>query len=167
MKNILFIILIGCIPLALFSQNSTHELVASSGGERSIGSLTVSWSVGEPAIGELRGSDYTLSQGFQQGNVAVLSGLKNHTGSFEINVYPNPVSEKLNIRINSSSLSPVWRIELYSPDGKLFLQTRTTQQETEMDLTNLVAGTYLIRIYNQQGLEKVFNIVKQSSHEKN
>ena len=60
----------------------------------------------------------------------------------KINIYPNPATDFIQIQ-NKANI----RIELFGLNGKQFLNIQTKNNET-LDVSNLVSGTYLLRIQN-------------------
>ncbi|HRG82927.1 MAG TPA: T9SS type A sorting domain-containing protein, partial [Chitinophagaceae bacterium] len=72
-------------------------------------------------------------------------------------LFPNPVTSKLNIRIdNLQGLADIRVFDMY---GKLVRQQRTATVNTEMDLSKLAAGMYFIRVMNG-GKETTLKVVK-------
>ena len=71
-----------------------------------------------------------------------------------LNVYPNPVKEKLSI----SGLEGGEIISFINAGGSLCIQTKATGETEEINISNLPAGTYLVRI-NNGSVEKTVKIV--------
>lgn len=61
-------------------------------------------------------------------------------------IFPNPVTSKVNIRIDN--LQGMADIRVFDMYGKLVRQQRSATVNTEMDLSKLAAGIYLIRVKN-------------------
>jgi carboxypeptidase T len=80
------------------------------------------------------------------------------TEAATVSVFPNPVSDKLNLQINSASSGPV-TIELTSLDGKLLHQESTlVRQGANMCTISMVAYApqlYLVKVRDEKG-----NIIK-------
>lgn len=64
-----------------------------------------------------------------------------------VKIYPNPFQSLLNIEfVSKSNLNA--SINIYDANGKLFL-TKSAQGNTQLDLKQLTAGTYLIKINDE------------------
>lgn len=65
-----------------------------------------------------------------------------------VKVYPNPVQSVLNIELNKSLSNKT--ISIYDIKGKLLI-TKTSDGNTQIDMKQLTAGTYLIKINDASG----------------
>jgi hypothetical protein len=66
-----------------------------------------------------------------------------------VKIYPNPFQSILNIEFNgTSALKKI--INIYDVNGKLLL-TKSTEGNTQIDVKQLTAGTYLIKINDESG----------------
>ena len=70
-----------------------------------------------------------------------------------INIYPNPVSNQMDITINGLNL---YALKLYSIQGKLVIRKRLNGQEsTSLDVNNVKAGIYFLEVNDS----KIFQII--------
>ncbi|TLV03106.1 FG-GAP-like repeat-containing protein [Dyadobacter luticola] len=70
-------------------------------------------------------------------------------------IYPNPVSDRLTVR--SSESSPVANLQLFSALGR---EVRSSQAgETEMSVTDLVGGTYILVVSHMDGTQSSHKIL--------
>ena len=79
-----------------------------------------------------------------------------------VNIYPNPVSEVLNIKWNTATDTDL-TIELLTVTGQRLL-TKTVQGNdfsAEMNVEDVQAGVYLLRVKMSDGEEEVFRVVKR------
>ena len=76
-----------------------------------------------------------------------------------IEVFPNPTSNKLQIRL--SGISGKTLIELFDMTGKQVSTTRIAANNAVIDLSKLAKGLYLIRITNQEAIIHQSKIIKQ------
>jgi hypothetical protein len=79
----------------------------------------------------------------------------------DFTVYPNPATDKITVRTNSSN--PVTSLSLQTISGKIIWQQTYSQQilgEIQVDLGTLPSGIYLLRI-DSQGIPVVKKVVKQ------
>lgn len=89
-------------------------------------------------------------------NITGSSDLK--TPSFEIKVYPNPVTDYLHYRTESS-----WRyltVEILSPDGTPVTQYELLEKNI-IDVRNLSSGFYFVKFKSNYQVSKIFKFVKQ------
>jgi len=81
-----------------------------------------------------------------------ITGL-NLVGYNNVKLYPNPVKDVLHI----AAKSPITKVELYTLDGKMRLQENSFEEE--MNVSTLVAGVYMVKVYMAQGVS-VVRIIK-------
>jgi len=74
-------------------------------------------------------------------------------------VFPNPASQKLNILFPDYDHA-VYNIELFSLDGRKHLEQYLNSSKTELDITNLSSGIYILKIKGDQSSE-VIKIFKE------
>ena len=79
--------------------------------------------------------------------------------SSNFSVYPNPVTDILNITTNYQEVSS---IQLFAIEGGLVktIQTNKGESTTKIDTSNLPNGMYFISLSNNQG-NKTVKFVKQ------
>jgi len=70
-------------------------------------------------------------------------------------IFPNPVQDKLSIRINETST-----VKIYSIIGKL-IDTFQLKNSTEIDVSTYKKGVYILEISNQQNLKKTLKFIKE------
>ncbi|UPQ79368.1 choice-of-anchor J domain-containing protein [Flavobacterium azooxidireducens] len=82
------------------------------------------------------------------------------TGSFDnagFKYYPNPVKDVLNL----SYISNISSVSVVNLLGQQVLTKNVNANESQLDLSTLTAGTYLVKITTEDNLEKTIKIVKQ------
>lgn len=67
------------------------------------------------------------------------------TNNLELNLYPNPASNKLNIRLNEVEN---YTIAIMDIQGKVFKVLKTSQLQVEVDVHDLANGIYFVRLTN-------------------
>jgi hypothetical protein len=80
-------------------------------------------------------------------------------GLHEVLVFPNPGNNYLKVRIAVQVKQCT--IELYDMNGKRLLSEQIQGQWGEMNTSSLIPGTYIYRIYNDEGLFESGKWVKQ------
>ncbi len=78
-----------------------------------------------------------------------------------VNIYPNPVSNILNLQINSAEVQST-QIKITDMAGRIyftsFIQLHSGQQTYKIDLSNFAAGTYSIQLLSEKiVLNKMFS----------
>ncbi len=75
----------------------------------------------------------------------------------KINIFPNPVSDRLNVGNNSSySL-----IEIYDMQGRLFISSKLTEGNNQFIVTSLSAGVYVCRLTGLGLNSRYLRMIKQ------
>ena len=64
-----------------------------------------------------------------------------------ISVYPNPAPEKINVSISSLEVGETADIYLSDEQGKILLSKKQNSTLAEVDLSNLKAGIYYLRVF--------------------
>jgi hypothetical protein len=140
---------------------NAQEVISSAGTQAAGTTVSLAWTVGEPVIGTVSNGSYTLTQGFHQPRIsssavddAVIPGLS-------LDVYPNPSTDELNLRINEGDLSQ-FQYSLITLEGKTLLLKKISKNLTRIDMNTYAAGSYLLKIIAKNGKPvKAFKIVKQ------
>ncbi|MEP7317697.1 MAG: reprolysin-like metallopeptidase [Panacibacter sp.] len=76
-----------------------------------------------------------------------------------LSVYPNPAHSKINI--NLTGYKGVSEIKLYDVNGKQVAVFRTSQMNSEMDISKLTTGVYLLKITTSNGEVLSSKVIKQ------
>lgn len=71
----------------------------------------------------------------------------NQLSLIPVNIYPNPVSNTLKLEIAGNQK---FELEIYSSNGQLIEKLPIINTKSEIDLTTLRSGIYVIRIYNTE-----------------
>ncbi len=77
----------------------------------------------------------------------------------EINVYPNPANEYLTIQLLNNSLPN--EIEIADAVGRVVMKTENRKLSIQINIKNLAAGLYFVKVYLQDGEIQVRKFVKQ------
>jgi extracellular elastinolytic metalloproteinase len=75
-----------------------------------------------------------------------------------VQVFPNPVSESVTISVQD--LQGLADIRLFDIYGRMVVQKRSNQSATQIDLSALTAGVYMVKVKND-GKESNFKIIKE------
>jgi hypothetical protein len=145
MKNLIFSFVI-CFVSALNAQQISKSSIDSGGANVSAGGIQMIYTLGEAHVQEISIGNIQVSEGF------INPALFNNTLSIaeisdldsQIVVYPNPTAAK--VTVNTSLTITV--LLLYDINGKELFRV---SNKTQMDLSTLSNGTYLLRIISDKG----------------
>ena len=137
----------------------SQEVIASSAGYSETASLSLSWTIGENFTETFSNNDIILTQGFNQGNIIITDISEMVFPEITIAVYPNPVKEYINIRMDTKSTDNL-KAEIFSMSGMKLLSESINSNNTGIDIQRLPASDYILRLSNSDQVLKSFKIVK-------
>jgi len=141
--------------LTLSAQTVSRQVIGTTGGTTTAGTLKISSTAGEAITQTVVAGTLTLTQGFQQPDAGLASSVDQPAIEIGYEVYPNPTQDFWNIRLTSPSAQVV-DLRLTDMQGRtlpgysarvnlLAAQTRT------WDVSQLAAGTYLLQVMSVDG----------------
>jgi hypothetical protein len=139
---------------------SAQQVVAPAGHFHENTHGSVCWTLGETIIHAFAGSQYQITQGFQQGIVSVSTYAGNLLPGIEITAYPNPTRDLVIISIQKPTDNQLV-YELFGINGNVLKRDILEIPETKIGFDHLLPGTYFIRIIQDIHLIKTFKIIKQ------
>lgn len=90
-------------------------------------------------------------------------GLPPASGELQVLIYPNPVSSKINLQINSGT-TLIERFQLYNLNGMLVRDRQLIilegEQTIKIDVADLPKGIYLYNLYSKNGLHQKGKLMK-------
>ncbi len=138
-----------------------QEIVASSGGSGSVDGVFVDWTLGEPVIETLTGSNNTVTQGMHQPLLLTTYVENLMIPGFEINVYPNPASTLLTIEVIKKR-DELLHCEISDISGRKMMLTEIPSNIKKIDMSDYAAGTYFLRLFIPNSVhKKVCKIIKK------
>ncbi|WCO02485.1 S8 family serine peptidase [Psychroserpens ponticola] len=154
--------------------NSSNEIISNSGTSFSspimAGGIASLWQALPDATNEeikqyVRMSasqyntpDFFLGFGIPNLELALDIGLSLSEEEFvRFKVFPNPVSNSLNVQIPTSS-EPT-NLKIYTMLGKLVLEKNITKSESILDLSSMASGVYMMSFESNIG-SKTFKLIK-------
>ena len=143
-----------------YGQSASPFVIASDGDYINAGSFLLDYTVGETVIETLTGDSLTLTQGFHQPNLMLITS-SDELRELTVKVYPNRTAGLL--QIQTASETPSLRWQLSNANGQVLLQskTATTSPSETLDLANFPAGTYWLSFRNTENhVLKSFQIIK-------
>ncbi len=128
------------------AQSIAPRVIASAGGENTVGGVHVAWTIGEIAVRTLHQDDVYLTQGFHQPPVGT-TGVPHSVITLEgVTVFPNPVRNELQVRVLESSGTV--RVEIVDLIGRKVSAASNTPGSDllHIDMSDMASGTYLVRV---------------------
>lgn len=162
MNNKTLIIYMVFLLCSGFSEGYAQEVILATGGELSGSGGKVSYAVGQIAQNTLTGPNGAVLPGIAQPyEIYIISGIDGSELDLEFNVYPNPITNFLNLEIGGKGNGKL-HYQLYSLQGVLLesgpLKGSGTSNYIKMG--DLTASTYFLKIINNKQLVKTLKIIK-------
>jgi hypothetical protein len=143
-----------------------QEVIPAIGGNASGSGGTVSYSVGQVVFTTNTGTNGSVAQGVQQPyEISVLTGTEEAVGiNLSVSTYPNPTSDFLTLSVfDSTPLSfQSMSYQLCDMNGKLLKSEKISDNQTSIDMSNLVPATYLVKVIHGNKEVKTFKIIKSN-----
>ena len=157
MKRAFFIVATLFFACSAFCQKS---IVATGGSATSLAGTKISYSVGQVAMGTAQTTNFSVNEGVQQPiAVSELSIEEAMRLAVELNVYPNPSSNTLNIARTDDVTSKL-DYQLITSDGVVVLSGVLEGQTTAVSLQSLPAAVYLLRVTDGKQ-QRAYRIIKK------
>jgi hypothetical protein len=136
-----------------------QEVIASAGGYNTSGGLSISWTLGEVIIPTFKNGDLVLTHGFQQKLIITVIE-ENLDILIDVKVFPNPASEVVYIRFESTVNGEI-DVNILDSQGKLVKTDKieSTMTEKQINLQEMPAGIYYLRLTKGK-LLNVYKVVK-------
>lgn len=131
------------------AQSVSPEVLATAGAHFAIPSIQISWTLGEPITETLTNSSGTLTQGFQQSNIAVV-GISDYDFSYSVQAFPNPTIDV--VRIELSENVSEGSLSIVDPTGKTIFVKDITESEFMLDFAPYTQGTYFLNLMDENGM---------------
>ena len=146
--------------IRLYSSNGTTQLAISQNGSTTSETITRTYTAG---------TYYVRVYGYNNANNATSCyTLRVATGTAtrqedllvdnKISVFPNPVTRSVNVRI--PAVQGMADIKVFDMYGKMVIQKTSGQVNTQLDVSTLPAGIYMVKVMND-GKESTMKIVKE------
>lgn len=157
-KNIvgLFFLLL----LRVFSVSSQVS-VNSGTGNLSNDSIVFQYTMGEVIHHTASDSEWTVIAGIQQGyEILAYSALENISLDVNVQLYPNPAVEYLELYFGESS-QPQYTGVFFDNKGQVIRQVAIEAPKSRLAIGDLVAGTYILQIKTGNTVVKMFKVIKK------
>lgn len=146
-----------------YGQVLERQVIGSSGTSMSNANTSINFTIGEAVVGVIASSNNELSQGFWHASaIMTLSNEDFATTEITVQLFPNPVSEYLNVNFIEGATSN-YTMEFYDVTGKKQLNASMLEGENQkrIDLQQLARGVYLLSITQiNTNNTKTYRIIK-------
>lgn len=162
-KTRVFILMLLFSGTSCLAQQLTNQVLLPCAGLATAGVLNYSHSLGETAVELFTGSDYILTQGFQQPGFKIVdAAVPDGTG---VEVYPNPATDFVNVKLFGDKARKL-RIEVITFNGSItstmtldFLSKYYIIQQLEF--SDIKPGFYFVRVSSDDHvINRIFKIEK-------
>lgn len=146
------------ISLLLISCSIAHsqEVVSTAGESYTNASGRIDFTIGEVIISTETNGAFDLTQGFHQTNFK-LAELDDHSNGNLISIFPNPAEDILTVQIGA--LQNV-HYDLFDISGKLVERSKLNSEIPTINVNQLTAGTYLLRLSDDHQNIKTLMFIK-------
>ncbi|KAF2082197.1 T9SS type A sorting domain-containing protein [Flavobacterium sharifuzzamanii] len=153
------------LVLASFSfvtHSYAQESIVVTGGKGTGSGGAASYSVGQIADIQLKGSGGSAQQGIQQAyEIATLSNDKFDEISLVMTAFPNPVVDELNLIVINNKFENL-SYNLFDINGRILSKVlHITSSETKVSMQGLTQGVYFLAVHNNSKTIKTFKIIKK------
>lgn len=141
-------------PLLAKAQSAT----VSAGADASSASGSISYSVGQIAIGQAENSVGSINEGVQQPYEFFTIHIDEALQSLGISLFPNPTLSEVVIQLSSAE-QPL-KASFFALDGSLVEEVRLNALQTKVNVDRWAASTYLLKISDQRGNSGTYKLIK-------
>jgi hypothetical protein len=150
-----FLIILGMLSGHLRAQ----QAVLTSGNFHTSTAGSISWSLGDLAIKTLKNDSLILTQGFQQSYLVLVNVDDYAAGYMQIDVFPNPTRDLLNIRVNDQMFENA-SYKLYNLSGQLLEHANLGKYDNEISFSNYDPGVYFLKITIGSNNVRTIKVIK-------
>jgi hypothetical protein len=144
------------VSLSSFCQVST----AAAGGDAAGTGGSSSYTVGQMVYTTATGTNGSVAQGVQQPyEISITTGVKETTINLEMNVYPNPTTNYLTLKVDDAELSTL-HFQLIDLQGKTIENKKITASKTILKMEALPKAVYFLNVIKGNQRIKTFKVIK-------
>ena len=140
-----------------------QETITTTGGEATSNAGSVSYTIGQIAIQTATNGNASIAEGVQQPYEIQTVGVDNYPNiTLNAMVYPNPTADLLTLAVGNVETFHETSLQamLYTTNGQPLQTVTVAGEHTVVDMTNVAAGTYYLRVTDGKQTLKTFKVVK-------
>lgn len=150
------IVLLTAINTAANAQQSA----VTAGGHASGTNGSVSYSIGQISNSSATGSSGTINEGVQQPYEFFPLEVNAYSNiNLSCKLYPNPVVSKLFLNVDGM-LNESLGYDLFDIQGKLIRKGLVLSASTEIEMSDLSSGSYILKVHDDLSALKTFKVIK-------
>ena len=150
------LILLMAVVAMIGVEAKAQTAVATAGGEAG----TVSFTVGQPFVEMVESGNGSLTPGVQQTyEIIVVDGIHNRQVTLEAAVYPNPVTDRLVLRVYDTLAT--LRYTLTDANGRTLASDDISDEQTTIEMDRFAQGVYFVRVTDGDAAVRTFKVVKK------
>ena len=156
-KSLLLVILI-----FYMSSSLAQDAISAAGGDATGSGGSAAFTVGQILFSSSSGASGEVFQGVQQPyEIMVISGLDQFEDlDLIISTYPNPVTDLLILKVESLKWNDL-NFQIYNSDGRVVVSDKLLNTETNIDMSHLAPGAYILQVIMEKEAVKTFKIIKK------
>lgn len=155
-KKLFLLVSFAFVALGLNAQ----QTASAAGGDASGSGGSASYTIGQIVYTSNTGTSGTMLQGVQQPyEIYVTSGIENTLVNLSISTYPNPTRDNLMLSIDNLENNN-FVFQLFDSNGKLVRSGKIIENKTIINMEELAAASYFVRVTNNSSEVKTFKIIK-------
>jgi len=129
-------------------QNLPIQSINTAGGTLHSGGYSLDISIGQLAFTTLTGSNFILTQGFQQANK--FSTTATHQIEItDLTSWPNPVNNHININTGLNTKNSILNWKIIDMQGRIVRTGSAENEEFQLDVSDLHAGFYILNLFDK------------------
>ena len=137
-----------------------QEIPTATGGEATGTGGTVSYSVGQVVYTTATGTNGSVAQGVQQPyEISTTVGINETAINLEMNVYPNPTTDYLTLKVDNFELSTL-NFQLIDMQGKVIETKKVNSNAINISLEGQPTATYFLNVVKNNQIIKTFKVIK-------
>lgn len=153
--------IIGLMFAGVIGCYAQHGVVVASGSNQN---GTMTFAIGQVYTPETESEEYTVATGTLSAvaiEVSVATAIE-ETEFIELNVAvrPNPVVNTLSLTLATDDLSG-YGVKMFDLSGHMVGSAQIDTQETQIDVSGLAKGTYIVAISRNGKEMKTFKVIKK------
>ena len=142
--------------VAQLPAKASPQVIASCGTALFGGGLKLDFTLGEYAIYTLKsGENLQATQGFHQGNLKITTSIQSPRYKSTLHIYPNPTTNFVTVEIADDEAEAF----LFDIRG-VPISTHTFHQKTQINMSDLPSGMYVLQVINKDKLIATSTIQK-------
>lgn len=150
LSTLKYICFLGCL-LTGVAYGQVHQVISAGGASGSTSQISGDYTIGETFVTTMSSQLSQLTQGFHQTDLISTSARQYIDNTVEVDVFPNPFQDRLNIRLDENI--EIGMIRIFDTSGKMvhFATIKHLSGEVvTMDLNHIKPGMLILQLFDGQ-----------------